>query len=223
MFGRGRGNGNTVQGQMLEHARSGVYGGGAAATVISAFALLFSGFSFYESAMRRAELAIYVPPLIQYADPDSPDSPFEIFAVPLTFVNDGARTGAVTAIDFEVTNLRSGESKMFYAANFGPWGTSPQNAFTPISLPGRESYSATVQFFPRDGETVPRILDLEPGTYRFRLTLHGAQARAASLFAQDAEPLVFEMQAGQMDYRFFNGDGTMGLRSPDYLPAAVRP
>jgi hypothetical protein len=222
MFRRRGSNGDQVSGQVLEHVSSGLHGGKAAA-VVSAFALLFSGFSFYESSMRNAELSIYVPPQIQYADPDSPDSPFEVFAVPVTFVNDGARTGAVTAIDFFVTNLRSGETKTFYAANVGTWGTTPLAAFTPISLPGKESYSTTVQFFPREGEAVPRILDLEPGQYRFKLVLHGAQARTSKFFEQDVMPLEFEMQAGQMDYRFFNNDGTMGLRSADYRPAGVKP
>ncbi len=42
----------------------GARGGGWLATVISAFALVFSGYSFYESVLRAPEMAIYVPPRI---------------------------------------------------------------------------------------------------------------------------------------------------------------
>ena len=47
----------------IEH---GVHGG-FLATVLSAIALLFSGFSYYESSLKSAELAVYVPPMIHYA------------------------------------------------------------------------------------------------------------------------------------------------------------
>lgn len=77
----------------LATARDSYRTGGAFTTVISAFALAFSGFSFYESVLKAPNLALYVPPQIAYTDPDRPDSPLEVFIVPLTLANDGARTG----------------------------------------------------------------------------------------------------------------------------------
>lgn len=196
--------------------------GSAVATIVSAFALLFSGYSFYESVLRSPELAVYVPPRIDYTDPDRPDSPLEVFIIPVTLANDGARSGTVLSIDLEVTNPRTGESKRFYAAQLGSWGEQPPKPFTPVPLAGRGSYSQALQFYPRVGEKVARILDLEPGAYRFKLTLSTAVAASAIVLpASQVEPLVFERQIGQLDYRNFAGNGTMGMWAADYKPSGT--
>ncbi len=196
--------------------------GGLLATVISAVALLFSGYTFYESVMRAPELAIYVPPRIDYTDPDRPDSPFEVFVIPVTLANDGARTGTVLSIDLEVTNPRSGETKMFHAAQLGAWRAEPLQPFAPVALSGRESFSKAVQFFPRNGEKVARILDLEPGNYQFKLTLQTAVAGGLDFLpAAKIKPLIFERQAGQMDYRKFTGNATMAMWTADYKPSGT--
>ena len=86
-----------LQEEVLEHIHH--RGGGRLATIISALALAFSGYSFYEAVLRAPELAIYVPPRIAYTDPDRPDSPFEVFIIPVTLANDGARSGTVLSLD----------------------------------------------------------------------------------------------------------------------------
>lgn len=194
--------------------------GGLFATLISALALVFSGYTFYESVLRAPELAVYVPPGIEYTDPDKPDSPFEVFIIPVTLANDGARTGTVLSIVLEVTNKRSGDKKLFYAAQFGSWGEQPRKPFAPVPLSGRASFSQSVQFFPRVDEKVARILDLEPGSYSFKLILQTASAGgSAFLPSASVKPLVFERQIGQLDYRNFNGSGTMPMWTADYKPA----
>ncbi|MCH9809480.1 MAG: hypothetical protein K0U74_17290 [Alphaproteobacteria bacterium] len=196
---------------------------GLLATVISAVALLFSAYTFYESVMRAPELAIYVPPRIDYTDPDRPDSPFEVFIIPVTLANDGARTGTILSIDLKVTNKRNGDTKMFHAAQLGPWGIQPVKPFAPVALSGRESFSQAVQFFPRQGESVARILDLEPGHYNFEMTLQTASAGGVDFLpAAKIKPLVFERQAGQMDYRKFTGTATMAMWTADYKPSGSR-
>lgn len=221
MWRGGRRTAAQSQADALEQARGrGGVSGGAIATLVSVLALVFSGYSFYESVLRAPELAIYVPPRMDYTDPDRPDSPLEVFVIPVTLVNDGARTGTVLSIDLEVANPRTGQTKRFYAAQIGSWGEEPLKPFTPVSLAGRGSYSQALQFFPRVGEEVARILDLEPGSYRFLLTLNTAVAAGASLLPQArVEPLVFERQIGQLDYRNFNGNGTMGMWAADYRPS----
>lgn len=206
----------------LETARGARLSGSLLATIISAVALLFSGYSFYESVLRAPELAIYVPPQIGYTDPDRPDSPFEVFILPITLANDGARSGTVLSIDLEVTNPRTGDKKMFYAAQMGSWGEKPLRPFAPVSLSGKASYSQALQFFPRAGETVARILDLEPGSYAFSLSLNTAAAGGGVLFdlGSKVKPLSFEMQIGQIDYRNFANFGTIGMWASDYKPAA---
>lgn len=183
---------------------------------------MFSGYSFYESVLKAPALAVYVPPQIAYTDPDRPESPFEVFILPLTLANDGARAGTVLSIDLEVTNPRSGQTKTFYAAHFGSWGTQPAKAFTPVALSGKASFSGAVQFLPRDEERVARILESEPGQYDFKVTLNTAAPKRDTLFdiPTAAKPLTFKMQADSIDYRYFNNFGTMPLRAADYKPAA---
>lgn len=193
------------------------------ATVVSAVALLFSGYSFYETALKAANINIYVPPRIDYTDPDRPDSPLEVFILPLTLANSGARTGTILSIDLKVTNLRTKQIKRFYASHLGSWGQTPRQPFTPVALQGRSTYSHAIQFVPRVGEKIARILDIEPGTYQFELTLNAAvTGRDLPFLKPKIRPLKFEMQIGQLDYRNFTRAGTMAMWSKDYRPATTK-
>ena len=100
---------------------------GLFATIISAFALMFSGYSFYETVVRSADFAAYVPPRIAYTDPNSPEHPFEVFIVPLTLANDGARTGTVLSIDLLVTNPRTKQDQKVLRGASGHLGARPKN------------------------------------------------------------------------------------------------
>jgi hypothetical protein len=65
-------------------------GGKAPATVISATALVFSGFSLWESSLKQADLSVYVTGVVAYerdltADEYiQPAGGFEVLAVPIT-------------------------------------------------------------------------------------------------------------------------------------------
>lgn len=193
-------------------------------TLMSLAALLFSGYSLYESALRAPQLSMFVSPRIDYTDPDRPEDVREVFILPVTIANDGARPGTVLAITLEVTNPRSQKKKTFYAARLGVWGELPLRPFAPVVLSGRQTYSHALQFEPLKGETVPRILDNEPGNYQFKVSVDTAAAKGAGDQAIGAiAPLAFEMRAGQMDYRYFQGTGTMEMWSPDNRSAASVP
>jgi hypothetical protein len=196
--------------------------GNLLATGFSATALLFSGYSLYESVLKSPQLAIFVPPRIDYTDPDRPESPFEVFVIPLTIANDGARSSTVNAINLEVTNPRTKQTKRFYAARLGTWGDKPAKPFAPVALAGKASQSQAVQFFPRNEETIPRILDLDAGSYTLKVTLDAAAPR--SFWSTEAAPvsLTFERQIGKLDYRFFQGTGTMEMWAGDYKAASSR-
>lgn len=218
MWPQGRRTADRARGDALDEAMGRHSGaGGRLATVVSALALIFSAYTYYESVLRASKLAVYVPPGMQYTDPDRPDDPFEVFIIPVTLANDGARTGTVLSMDLEVTNKRSGDKKLFYAAQLGTWGEQPPRPFAPVPLSGRASFSEAVQFFPRVGEKVPRILDLEAGTYAFKLSLQTATTGGPDFLpASEASPLVFERQIGQLDYRNFAGSGTISMWTDDY-------
>ena len=201
-----------------EVSRAGLF-----ATVISGFALLFSGYSFYETVVRSADFASYVPPRIAYTDPNSPDHPFEVFIVPLTLANDGARTGTVLSIDLLVTNPRTGKTKKFYAAHFGTWGQNARTPFMPVALLGKTSFSRPMQFVPRAEEKINRILDLEAGDYEFELRLNTASSDTTlPFFKTQNRPLRFSMQTIDMDYRRFNKTGTQAMWSKESRPSSSR-
>lgn len=172
--------------------------GGRIASLLSAFALAFSGLSFYESVMKTAALEVYVPPVIQYARDQGGD--VELFAVPITIVNSGARTGTALTLELEVENLRPDapvKKKSYYSAYLGEHSVKDDEtnrAFAPLSLAGRTTFSDTVRFYPI-GNPVPKLVD-EAGDYRFTLKL--TQAIPAhpgvldSLFRREIEPISFQ-------------------------------
>ena len=185
-------------------------------TLMSVIALMVSGYSLYESSLKGADLSIFVAPRIDYTDPDRPEQVREVFIMPVTIANEGARAATVMSVNLEVINPRTKQSKLFYAARLGSWAETPLKPFAPAVVTGKATYSQALQFEPRAGETVLRILDLEAGGYTFKLSLDVA---GGGLGSGSGTPLQFEMQTGQMDYRMFNGTGTMGMWSPNYRPA----
>lgn len=184
-------------------------------TAMSVVALLVSCYSFYEASIKGADLSVFVAPRIDYTDPDRPEQVREVFIMPVTIANEGARATTVMSVNLEVTNPRTKQSKTFYAARLGSWGETPLKPFAPAVVTGKATYSQALQFEPRVGESVPRILDLEAGGYIFKLSLDVAGGGLGA----GTTPLQFEMQTGQMDYRMFSGTGTMGMWSPNYRPA----
>ncbi len=184
----------------------------AVTTVMSTVALLFSAYSLYESSLRGPQLSVHVAPRIDYTDPDRPTAVREVFVLPLTLANDGARGATVLGINLEVTNPRTKQSKIFYAARLGSWGETPLKPFAPVVLSGKAIYSQALQFEPRPGETVPTILDQTGGDYTFKLTLDNTAT------GEGGAPLQFEMRIGELDYRNFQGTGTMAMWAPSFRP-----
>src|SRR5262249_12868902 len=163
--------------------------------LMSLVALMFSGYSLYESVLRAPQLSLYVAPRIDYTDPDRPEAVREVFILPLTIANDGARPATVLALNLEVVDPRSQKTKMFYDARLVTWGGAPWRRLARIVLGGRATFSSAVQFEPRNGETVPRILASGAGKYAFKLSVATAAARQiAGLVAGEVRPLQFEMQ-----------------------------
>lgn len=193
------------------------------ATIASTFASLtalgVSGFGLYESSLRAPRLMVYVAPRADYTDPDRPEAVREVIVLPITIANDGARTAAVLAMKLAVTSPVTKSVKTFYAARFGSWGETPLRPFAPVVLAGRASFTQTVQFEPLAGETVARIIDGDGGTYALALTID--EVAAGETRKPDPPPaLTFSLKIGRLDYRYFNGNGTMEMWAPDYQAAA---
>lgn len=169
--------------------------GGIQATILSAVALVISAFSLYESSFKTAEIELFVPPVIQYARDGGGDT--EVFVVPLTITNSGARTGTVLSMELTAENVTTKQTKRFYSAFLGEHqvdADAPNRSFAPLSIPGRGTFTETVRFYPV-GNPFPKIAE-EAGDFRFTLSLvTAAPARpdfVDRLFAQKLEPAVFE-------------------------------
>ncbi len=173
--------------------------GNRLATLVSAFAFAFSGVSFYETVIKQPHLTVFVPPVLQYGQDGGGDT--EVFAIPITISNDGARSGTVLSMELEVENPNAKEDmpkkKLFYSAFVGEHPRVADNApksFAPISIIGRASASETIRFYPQ-GNSRPHIVT-DAGALKFTLKLSTAAAPAASIIDRlfrhgDPAPVTF--------------------------------
>ncbi len=219
--------GRAVQGGATDIVEATSRGGeGVITAVASALALVFSAYSLYETALRRPDLRAFVPPVIRYSQPYN--SSFEVFEVPVTVVNLGARAGTVLSMDLEVENPRTKTTRKFYSSDFGRWTIDNANAlafrpYAPISLPGKASSSDSVLFYSRGDEKDQTIAEQKGGNYKFKLILNAAFPEDLgvldSLWTVRPEPVTFEMEMPEIDHRTFNV-GTLQLHAPNWHVAS---
>jgi Alpha-2-macroglobulin family len=187
-------------------------------------ALITSFFTLWQTAFKRADIKAFVPPTIRYASPYQ-NSNFEVFEIPVTVLNQGARTGTVLAMELTVEVAGTGVAKRFYAAGFDQWNLERSRGgafrpFTPLSLAGRTSRGKTVLFFAREDEKVMQIVE-RTGDYAFELKLETVLARdngiLARLFERRPKPIKFQLNLPVLDHRAFTaGSGTLRLNQHDY-------
>ena len=193
-----------------------------ASSITSILAITFSGYSLWESSLKHSDLKVFVAPVIRYASPYQ-SSNFEVFAVPLTISNEGARTGTIMSLGLEVSDGK--RAKRFFSADFGQWSiekarTGDFRPFVPIPLPGRSSYTEVVLFQARTDETVMQIVETA-GNFTFKLSLDAALNESFGpvdrYLRKDPQPLSFEMVLPELDHRAFtSGSGTVALHQKDW-------
>lgn len=188
----------------------------------SVFAVCLSGYSMYATSLKQPDLRIFVPPVIQYSSPYQ-NTNFEVFAVPVTITNDGARTGTVLSLELIVRDAEGKLTKHFYSGHFGTWSmekarTFQLKPFAPLSMPGRSSQSDTVLFYPRHDEKVMQLVSTA-GTYRFTLKVNLAEVADFGIvdrwWRRDPAPVEFEMTLPVLDHRAFN-TGTLAMHQKDW-------
>lgn len=133
--------------------------GGKAMAIVSAFALIFSAISLYETVLKQPQLTLYLGETISYTV--DPWGTHDVLVVPLTIANSGARDGSVITLRMTVTKVADGNSEVFSSAYFADatWFGTPDNvetgvrrpklSFAPLAVSGRSAYSGTLLFYPK--------------------------------------------------------------------------
>jgi hypothetical protein len=140
--------------------------GGRIAAVVSLIALIFSAYSLWETSLKQAELNVYVTGVVTYGRDSSDDDfirparGFEVFAVPVTVANAGARDAAVLSFQLEVKNPQTGLSGRFEATytadatyfashdNQRTGARRPKTPFCALVVAGRSAWTGTILFYP---------------------------------------------------------------------------
>jgi hypothetical protein len=225
-MGRGAGPGDLAHPNTLARETSTGVDGNRIAAIVSAIALAFSAYSLWETSLKQADVAVFVPPVVHFAAPYQ-NSNFEMVSIPITLTNEGARTGTVLSMELAVTDPRSGARKLFYAADLGPWTMEKARArgftpFAPISLAGRTSRTENVLFYTRGDDQKPNEIIRELGSYQMTLTLEVAEAEDFGaidrLWKAPPPTLYFERELKFYDARSFQ-TGTIPLYARDWRSA----
>ncbi|MEQ1715069.1 MAG: hypothetical protein ABL907_03630 [Hyphomicrobium sp.] len=205
-------------GSIAEHGTH----GGLFATVLSAVALVFSGLSYYDNSLASADLTVYVPPMVHYARDGA-----DVFNIPITLANDGARAGTVLSMELEVENLQADaerKSVRFRSAFLGDYprdDKAPLRSFAPISVPGHGTVTETVRFY-NMGEMLPMLVT-DKGDFRFTLTLNMAKPQSGlfeSLTHTAPKPLTFELNMPYFAVQHVSfQNGTIAMFNKDWKPA----
>lgn len=127
---------------MSNPKKTSLLSGAAITTIVSLIALLFSGYSFYETVLKQPTIKLYAPPLIHMYRSGFRD----VLAFPITLSNDGAKRGTVLSFDLEATNPATGERKYFKNLYFGNNPKDTSRIFTPMTIAGRSSVTDVVMF-----------------------------------------------------------------------------
>jgi hypothetical protein len=140
--------------------------GGRIAAIVSVIALVFSAYSLWETSLKQAELTVYVTGVVTYGRDGSDDDfirparGFEVFAVPITIANGGARDAAVLSLQLDVKNPETGLSGRFdstYTADASYFATHdnqrtgtrrPKTPFSALVIAGRSAWTGTILFYP---------------------------------------------------------------------------
>ncbi len=162
-------------------------------TLVSIVALVFSGYSFYETVLKQASLRIYQPPLIHMFREGFRD----VLAIPITISNDGARRGTILSFDLEVTHPETNKSVKFQNLHFGASPKDEVKLFHPITVPGRSSYSGIVLFHALEtGAFVETTGGVElPLQFKLSMNIDRSGDWFDILTPPTTKPLVFNMKA----------------------------
>ena len=138
------------------------------AVVISLISFVISTINVYVTNLKSPDLSMVIAPYIRQIVDDS--SLNEAFFIPVTIVNQGAKSGSVLSFELAVTYLPTGEQETYYAQYFAQEDNSELlgSFFTPLNLSGYSADGRTLCFYPL-GKRVGNFFG-QIGTYEFTIT-----------------------------------------------------
>ena len=166
-------------------------------TLVSIVALLFSGYSFYETVLKEASLRLYQPPLIHMFRQGFRD----VLAIPITISNDGARRGTVLSFDLEVRHLKTGKTVKFQNLHFGASPKGDVKLFNPITVAGRSSYSGVVLFHALETGAFMETTGAVELPLEFKISMNTDQSGSwlDTIRPTRSSPLGFNMKASYVE------------------------
>lgn len=183
--------------------------------LVSAIALIFSGISLYQTVIKRPNLHLYVPETLSYTR--DPAGNHEVFILPVTIANSGARDGIVSSLRLKVRNKDTGVENTYsasYIARADYFAAKPTNdstqlhrpkePFAPLAIAGRSGFGGTLLFYPRK-TTKERVLTGK-GNYELTLSLksHVTESFGSfdKLWSSKAKPLQFSVSSPKVPSYF---------------------
>jgi hypothetical protein len=151
------------------------------ALLIAIVSLLLSAWSLFETALRQPKFTTYASGNWRYARGSAANE--EIFIVPLTIDNHGARPGAILRMEMIVAKPGGGERR--FVSTGMVLNEKDRGLFAPISVQGRSSYTASIVFSsqaPADRTQPQRMLIDAAGSYTARLSFCSSYNKAFGLF-----------------------------------------
>lgn len=213
--------------------------GGVLTGLASVVALMFSAVSLYHSVLKQPELEAHVSQVVHYTRDSGGDE--EVFAIPLTIANHGARDGTVLDLELEVTAGNAEARKVFYSAYavdgeyFVPPPRfnvqerrfervdRPKAPFAPIAVAGRSSYSGTLLFY-RKGKAFPKIVS-DKGDFKLRLKMNTVLDHSLGaldqMLAKDVKPIEFVVHLPYFSAQTADRGGSFVLKNVEWEKAAA--
>jgi hypothetical protein len=168
--------------------------GAWSALLSSVTALVFSVYSVYETAIKRADLQVFQPPLIYMYREDFRD----VFSIPITLSNVGAQHGTVLSFDLEVTHAETGKRAKFQSLHFGESPKRNRRLFTPITVAGRSSYTDVILFYATSRGSFVETTGGVKLPLSFKLTLNVAPS-GGWLATKKPDAVVFDMTSDYIE------------------------
>ena len=202
----------------VAQAQSSAGGSGWSTLLMSIAALLISAISLYQTVLKQANLNLFIPETISYTR-DSEDR-FEVFIIPLTITNSGARDGVVSSLRLVGTSKQDGKKVTFKASYFAKAeyfmaqaGRSqtgvikrPKEPYSPIPVTGYSGFGGTILFYSDTNEKNPFMKG--EGEYEFELiaktNLSENSGVMDSFFRTKIKPIRFTASSGKVA-NFFPG------------------